>query len=103
MANDGKGLGRLLLDTLKGIDALILQASAAQVEELGIERAKLMETIGRLVDENLDRADARYRAAAAALGAACGAIERVLGRMAAVAEAIVLVGQAVELAATLKP
>jgi hypothetical protein len=103
MANGEKRLGRLLLETLKGIDALIPTATPTEVEQLGLERGKLLEAIARLVDENLDRADAEYSAAAAALASASGAIERALEDMATVAEAIARLGQAVELAANLKP
>ncbi len=67
MGNGEKRLGRLLLETLKGIDALIPAATPAQVEQLRLERGKLLEAIARLVDVNLDRADTQYRAAAAAL------------------------------------
>jgi hypothetical protein len=98
-----KRLGRLLLDTLKGVDALIPAAQAADVERLRLERARLIDTIARLVDENLEHADPQYQAVAAALESASTAIERALANLAAVAQAIVRVGQAVELAASLKP
>ena len=96
-------LGRTMLRALKAINELIPSAPDARVEALEAERERLLEELGRLVDENLDQEGADYQAATAAMNAASVAIENALENMRKIAKAIALLGQALELAASLKP
>jgi hypothetical protein len=103
MPDDEKKLGRTMLEALDGLTRLIPEATEEELPRLRASRRALLRELGRLVDVNLDAADAHYQAATAALELASATVELALQRMATVAEAIVITGQALELVATLKP
>lgn len=103
MPNGEKKLGLSLLEALDAITRLIPAATDAQLGKLRAQRAALLGQLARLVDENLDQDDEHYQAATAALEIASATAELALQRMASVAEAVRVLGQALELVATLKP
>ena len=103
MPDDGKKLGRTMLEAFDGLTRLISTATDEELPRLRASRAVLLQQLARLVDAHLDEADAHYQAATAALELASATVELALQEMATVADAVVVTGQALELVATLKP
>jgi ElaB/YqjD/DUF883 family membrane-anchored ribosome-binding protein len=94
-------LGRALLRTLQDLDALIPKVSDTQLAELREKRAALLQSIGDLVETNLDKASVEYAQATAALDDASNRIREASANIAKVAQAIAMLGKALELAAKL--
>ena len=100
---DGDLLGRALLDALRSTNQLIARVPDGALSRLEAQRELLLAQLGRLVDVNLDQASAQYQAATARLQTASVGIRQALADMSKVAQAIEMLGQALELAASLKP
>src|SRR5262245_55167753 len=103
MPDDVKSPGQQLEDLLEDLNALIPMATDAELARIEVQRAAVLEESARLIGANLKVASLEYRKATARLQAASATIKCAILGMENVAKAIEAVGQALELAAKLKP
>jgi len=95
-------LGRQLLATLSDVNALFAKATSRQeVDQIDAQRARLLDQIGTLIDRNLDSGSREYAAATQGLQAASAQIKEALQRLEKVAQAITVLGQALDAVAKL--
>jgi len=95
-------LGRQLLATLSDVNALYAKAATREdIERLDAIRSRLLDQLGTLVDRNLDSGSREYAAATLGLQNASAQINDALQRLDRVAQAITVLGQALDMVAKL--
>jgi hypothetical protein len=93
-----RGLGQPLLDTVENIIELMRHTQDPdRLKELNSKRIALSTEAGRLIDENLDKSSAEYRAATSALEEASDTLRAAIKGLESVKNAILMAAKAAEL------